>query len=1418
MQSTSNTVDPNQAQVLITPFEKQVRSYLEAVGEEDIDPASHEWSISVFDPYTRLRKEFSKFDFEECHRQMVEEHKSINFCLAKWAEEDCQWQRSGQPHRIPHISKNKVSPPEKPKLKNSQAKSQTKQTSKSKSKQAQKAQPKATPTPSVDLVQMLENEVYPKLSLEQVYSWGGHNFQYSSYQVRGNPPFGDSKSGTSFTVFPDSLRFLDAHNGNEPGDPVKYLFSLKVGRYEQPKGRDWIETVKELFALAGVAFPEREWNPEQIKQAQRRETRQTILKAVCDYCAEILWTASGDAERKHLIEERGFTEEGLKDFGIGVYPSVKEVKEVLQAKGLDLEFAQQIGVLSKKWEGYMTFPWANSYGQPLTIYGHQSKKWADETGRPKKYALFNPKDKGFNPKDKGEVWLHTKESPYLLDRVIRDRHKEAVLVEGITDAAIAHLVGDTRVVACVAAMLSKEQVQTLKRQKIERLTISLDPDEAGISGVGSCIKSLLEVGISPYVAPQLPDSLDPDEFILKYGIGVWKEHISAAKHAFTWIAEQIIARGDLSSDSGKESILKQAGSFARTLKRDPSVDLFFWKVIAEALEMDIEAFRKQLEEQFNSEEEEQSTSSKKSKESNSDKGSEEEGFSPSLEQGDLAVLFAEKYRHELAWHLDHKKWYRYGAKQEGIWTEFDDDLVWRLVRSSLSSHSYESKYISGTVRLLKSDLAVETWDETEGLLPLQNGVLNLTTKEFHPHSPENRFTWCLPYHFNILATCDPIQEWLLDMVNGDILLVQLLRAFLNAIVTGRAELQRFLELIGPGGTGKSTLIRLAIALMGLNNTHTTTLQKLEGSRFETASIYGKRLVVITDSERYSGGVSVLKALTGQDTLPYEVKFQQSTGGFTPTAMVIVAANELIQSGDYTSGLERRRLTIPFTKQIPPDQQRNLIEVTNGKLQGEFLPYIPGLLNWVLAMPDEEVTNLVKRTSTQVPSLAGTKASTLIETNPIASWADHCLIYQEGARTAVGVAKRSKKPDDEHQYQNIQTWLYASYCEYSAATGTKLIALQRFVSLTKDLFQSQLKIDVLHKRDNKGAYFLNLKIRNDNDDRDKPRLVSGDLNGDPPPPPPSQRSTLSVPIHNGLDQPLVALPHKSDGLYPESDGMVMDKVTAQTLTCDEPQESDGLSQNLVDNSPDAKKLSDDGAIALTETVSDIREEGSLCESPSLSPKSITGNGLSHHSDHHSSVTEPSPESQEVTDSWGTEDVEAAEIPWQAQVIRDVFQTEKGEFPADFKREIKTEKDSDELNNFSKEGLEEVGHDCSPEEIAAIAQMILDETDGILIMQVMSLFMNASEKAEEEVWKRLTPEERERIETLKAQAQRDAQPGAKCWVKCSDYVWRKATLISVPKFPGTTYWRFELEDELEEVKKDQLIHTHRDSVGSSWWLIA
>ena len=466
--------------------------------------------------------------------------------------------------------------------------------------------------------------------------------------------------------------------------------------------------------------------------------------------------------------------------------------------------------------------------------------------------------------------------------------------------------------------------------------------------------------------------------------------------------------------------------------------------------------------------------------------------------GQIANRLLEKYRNLIAWDISIQQWRRYGAEHDGIWNKEADEFIRQVLYAELEAmedvteEDITPALVKQTEELLKWKLAIRKWDsENRSILPMLNGVLDLKTRELHDHSPNNRLTWVLPINFDPKADCDPIKEWLLEMCGGDRTLMDLMRVWLYGVLAGRTDWQKYLELIGPGGTGKSTFIRLAIALVGQENVHTTTLHKLEGSRFETACIKDKRLVVITDSERYSGNVSTLKAMTGQDTIPYEVKMKQSMGGFVPRAMVIVAANEIIQSGDYTSGLERRRVTIPFSNKIPASKQRNLIEINGDGIEGEFTPYLTGLLNWVLEVDPTKATAMVKDYVNAVPKLGLAKARSLTATNPIADWLDCNILYRPEERTQIGVAKRDKRPDSLNQYQNVDRWLYANYCEFCSETQSKPIGLRRFVNLLSDLCSNQLGLDgVKRDRDQHGRYFVGLTIRDDTDI--DPPLVTGKI--------------------------------------------------------------------------------------------------------------------------------------------------------------------------------------------------------------------------------------------------------------------------------------------------------------------------------------
>ena len=481
----------------------------------------------------------------------------------------------------------------------------------------------------------------------------------------------------------------------------------------------------------------------------------------------------------------------------------------------------------------------------------------------------------------------------------------------------------------------------------------------------------------------------------------------------------------------------------------------------------------------------------------------------------MAEKFAEMYGYLLAWHDKEKCWYRYEAESPGIWSEESDEAVAAVIDAQISAEIgsiYGSAYVSDILKLLKWRLLKKKWDERGDLIPLIDGVLRKDSLELLPHSPKYNLTWSLPIRWeNRSSGCDPIKAWMLEIMRGDRTLVEVLRALLNCVIFGRANYKRYLEAIGPGGTGKGTFFRLATSLVGDRNVFPSTLKNLEENRFELAAAAKAKLIIITEAEKYGGEVNVLKAITGQDKNRIEVKGrQQKCGdGFTFKGLVMLSANEACQNADYTSGLERRRLSVPFTVQTPPEFRRDLDE--------EFQPYIAGLLEWVLTMPETEVRALVVNTNKSVPTLAKVRGEALCDANPLADWLDNCILLDPDSKTYVGL------DNPEH----VTDWLYANYTVFMRQTNGRPIGQRRYTKLLEDLCCSQLKIPgVKRGRDRYGSFFTGLKIRAQGDT--DPRPITGDEPPEPPDtPPPTDYPTVTDNLGN-CDEFVTAETVASDG--------------------------------------------------------------------------------------------------------------------------------------------------------------------------------------------------------------------------------------------------------------------------------------------------
>ena len=257
--------------------------------------------------------------------------------------------------------------------------------------------------------------------------------------------------------------------------------------------------------------------------------------------------------------------------------------------------------------------------------------------------------------------------------------------------------------------------------------------------------------------------------------------------------------------------------------------------------------------------------------------------------------------------------------------------------------------------LLEQSVSIEHWPVSPShLIQFTNGILDLNTRSLLPISSQYFITQSLPFHvdksmldrqIDLSKDCPYIHSWLEFVANGDPNRRIFLLYYLVLVIRGLATSQILLNIIGPGGTGKSVYQLLATALVGLHNTGSTTLSVLEHNRFEIAGLIDKLLIIVADSSHYRGEVSVLKAITGGDPVRIERKYQ-SAGTATYFGNVIIVGNQPLHVNDMTSGWSRRYIPIEFDR--IPTQRLPLISLIKGQFDGLFIPELPYFILYLLS--------------------------------------------------------------------------------------------------------------------------------------------------------------------------------------------------------------------------------------------------------------------------------------------------------------------------------------------------------------------------------------------------------------------------------------------------------------------------------------
>jgi DNA primase len=400
----------------------------------------------------------------------------------------------------------------------------------------------------VDLAVGVAAEVKNKLSVVDVVS-ETVQLKKAGTTFKGLCPFHGEKT-PSFTVTPgrDSWKCFGCGEGGD-------IFSFVMKR----DGLSFPEALKVLATKAGVELDERTSR----EDARKARLRDVLESAIAFYHAVLTGSKTGQAALDYL-RGRGFTDEIIQKHQLGYAPGgwdtlTRQLAAKRQVRGDDLlevglAQARQSarGGVYDRFRERVIFPIRDMNGGPVGLGGRVLPETADD-GR-----------------DHGPKYLNSPATPlfdksrtlYLIDRAKASIRKtnQAVIVEGYTDALMAHQVGFENVVASLGTALTPGQIAVLTRYG-KRIALAYDVDAAGekagtfgVNALEAIIPQLAAEGtgveLDEVRVVRLPDGKDPDE-VIRDTPDQWREDVRTAQPIVDYLIDQHAKAFDLKTPGGK---------------------------------------------------------------------------------------------------------------------------------------------------------------------------------------------------------------------------------------------------------------------------------------------------------------------------------------------------------------------------------------------------------------------------------------------------------------------------------------------------------------------------------------------------------------------------------------------------------------------------------------------------------------------------------------------------------------------------------------------------------------------------------------------------------------------------------------------------------------------------------------------------
>lgn len=303
------------------------------------------------------------------------------------------------------------------------------------------------------------------------------------------------------------------------GDVVKF-----VQEYES---LTFMEALEKLAKRANIKLPETSREHQDKDYSDRKKKQDVYLQIMRETAVFYYRSYYGERGKpaRDYVESRGFTSDTVKKFGIGYSPDMDSLVDYLRSKKFDLEDCVKCGVLQKRSSNGHPFdalskrliiPIFNMQGKVIAFGGRGITQDVIDYG---KY------------KNTSDTPIFSKQNNLFAINVAKEQKQQAalpniVVVEGYMDVIAMYQAGFKRAVASMGTSLTQSQAKWLSRLT-DTVYICYDGDAAGQKATVRGLDILDNAGLEVKVM-SVPERLDPDEYIKKYGAEAFEKLIEQA--------------------------------------------------------------------------------------------------------------------------------------------------------------------------------------------------------------------------------------------------------------------------------------------------------------------------------------------------------------------------------------------------------------------------------------------------------------------------------------------------------------------------------------------------------------------------------------------------------------------------------------------------------------------------------------------------------------------------------------------------------------------------------------------------------------------------------------------------------------------------------------------------------------------------